>query len=209
MNVTGNTNEHIPVGDGTNILRMRSGKYGIQEARYDAKHYPSIKEHIWRVKQEKRGRRRKYAITNMPKKGGGRTTKELHRFIKELEGEAVERDGTHVRHLDDDGLNNISENIKVGTPGDNMLVRPRPRHRGGKPLKNPYMGVYLQSSGLYRAAKVWNGEHIYLGSYADAVEAAIVWDKKTVELLDGHIVRPKNQLNFPERLEEYLAEINK
>jgi hypothetical protein len=201
-------NDYRHNDDGTTTIFLGGKTYPGKETLVDTKYWPEVSQLTWGVKCETRGRDIFYAKANRYI-GDDRTSVELHRFIKELEGEVTLGDGTHVRHLDDDGLNNISENIKVGTPGANLLARPRPSHRGGKPIKNPYMGVYLQSSGLYRAVKKWNGKNIYLGTYADAVEAAIVWDKKTVELLDGHIESPKNQLNFPERLEEYLAEINK
>jgi len=78
-----------------------------------------------------------------------------------------------------------------------------------------YYGVYLRpaktvkSKDRYEARTQLNGKRYYLGTYDTAVEAADIHDRKVIELWGKHACAERTFLNFPERLEEYLAEINK
>jgi len=50
----------------------------------------------------------------------------VHRLVAyQKYGEAALLPGVHVRHLDGDTLNNLPENIAIGTPHDNSMDRPK------------------------------------------------------------------------------------
>tara|TARA_R110002033_G_scaffold26631_1_gene60852 strand:+ start:504 stop:1118 length:615 start_codon:yes stop_codon:yes gene_type:complete len=128
--------------------------------------------------------------------------------------------GMDVDHINGNGLDNRKENLRICTRSENMMnqklkshsasgckgVQYTPTHRQKYTskktgittikeykLKNPYR-AYVGDG---------KGGHIKLGRYATREEAARVRDKKALEL-HGEFV----YLNFPELLEEYMAELD-
>ena len=63
-----------------------------------------------------------------------------------------------------------------------------------------YRGVVKRKENKYEVNVCVNRKPIYLGTFHDALSAALAYDKKAYELLGD-----RAKLNFPERIEEYKA----
>ena len=140
----------------------------------------------------------------------------MHRLIMGL-GPAIEgsqHKDLEVDHRDKNGLNNCKENLRVCNHSQNSYNK---RHHKNSAV--PFKGVQYRADyaklikqGLYiAAAKIkkpyvaqisFNKRKRYLGSFGSAEEAARAHDIKALEL-HGEFA----YLNFPERYEEYMAEL--
>lgn len=132
--------------------------------------------------------------------------------------------GMQVDHINGDTLDNRKENLRVCTQSQNMQNKKLHSHS-----KTGYKGVHEKNYPRRKkyvskkTGKVTYHEHIpkkrfqaYIGSgipntpsiklgyYATAEEAAEVRDKKALEI-HGEFAR----LNFPDKREQYLEEINR
>jgi hypothetical protein len=94
--------------------------------------------------------------------------------------------GYIVDHIDHNTLNNRRCNLRVCTPEQNYA---NAGPRGGS---SRFVGVYRRGK-KWVAGITWRGEHFYLGSYDEEVEAAKVRDRKAYELHGLYAY-----LNFPE-----------
>ena len=120
----------------------------------------------------------------------------FHRVIMDCHDDRV------VDHINGYTLDNRKENLRITTRQQNKWNRPKPLHSKGK-----FVGVFRTNKGSKRwMARIGEGrgKHRYLGSFGTEEEAAIARDKEVVRTRE--IVNPQNQLNFPERLEEYMKE---
>ena len=96
----------------------------------------------------------------------------LHRLVMGI------HDHRRVDHRDRNGLNCRKVNLRVATAAQQMF------NRGAfkKSPRCPYTGVYLEGSGMYRVMARHDGKAYFLGRYAEAVEAARVYDSFIVPL---------------------------
>jgi hypothetical protein len=154
----------------------------------------------------------KYKKTHYAMNGDRR--KSIHRLVTNAPK------GMDVDHINNNGLDNRKENLRICTRSQNSMNR-KPR------FDNPtgYKGVQYTPTQRYKYTskktgittvkehKVKNpyraylgdgkGGHLQGGRYATAEEAARARDLLAVKM-HGEFV----YLNFPERLEEYMAELN-
>jgi hypothetical protein len=98
-------------------------------------------------------------------------------------------------HIDGDGLNNQSSNLRPVTRQQNS-ANSKPKNG------NKYKGTYYDKRRGHWVAQIHKGEdYYYLGSYATQEEAARAFDRKAYEL-NG----PYAYINFPDDLTEWLKD---
>lgn len=116
-----------------------------------------------------------------------RKTYYMHREIMGITNPEIE-----VDHLDNDGLNNQDENLRICTSSENKFNR-------GKQSNNHsgYKGVDWRAiRRKYRARIKANGQYIFLGYFSIAEEAARAYDV-AAKKYHGSFA----QLNFPDELQ--------
>lgn len=93
----------------------------------------------------------------------------------------------YVDHINGDKLDNRRSNIRVATKADNNRnVGRRSNNKSG------YKGVYLdRQRGLFVADIRFRGKTLHLGRYRTILEAARVYNRKSLELF-GEFSRPNN-----------------
>lgn len=107
----------------------------------------------------------------------------MHRLIAGATSDAVK-----VDHRDNDGLNNVRENLRIGTQSQNLA-----NQRKQEGCQTPYKGVCtVTGSKKFRAMIGKDGKREYLGSFATAEEAGRAYDARAIELFG-----PFAKLNFP------------
>ena len=95
----------------------------------------------------------------------------------------VKGDGLVVDHIDGNGLNNKTENLRIATAtqnNGNQKCNPI-KLRNGKQVSSQYKGVYLDKQrGLFRAVIRINYKTIRLGYFRDERSAAIAYNDAAV-----------------------------
>lgn len=165
---------HEVVDENTARIPLGKGVYTL----IDKVDLPLVLNHSW-YSFDQRPRAGIYARAKID----GKTTP-LHRFLLGVNDPKV-----IVDHIDRDTLNNRRLNLRI----TNRFGSAQNRKRGN----TGYTGVceiFNKSSGLvrYRAYIRGHNKRLYLGTYATAEEAAVVRDRKAIELHGEFAV-----LNFP------------
>lgn len=131
-----------------------------------------------------------YAVTNI-KIGGKKTTIKMHRLIMNETDPLL-----LIDHEDGDGLNNTRINLRRATKAQNNCNKKAKKNSTSK-----YIGVFVQIkktkvgfTKAYQAQIKINGVSTYLGLFKNESDAALVYDKKAVEVF-GDFAR----LNFKQR----------
>lgn len=134
-----------------------------QVAIVDAEDYERLSKYKW---YGAKTRGNYYAYRNRNNR-----TVSMHR---EIMGEPK---GMCVDHKDGNGLNNRKSNLRICTVAQNIRNR---RLVGGS---SRYKGVYFQKSiNKWKADITFNGRRIYIGCFADEIDAAKAYDKNAKEL---------------------------
>ena len=96
----------------------------------------------------------------------------LHRLVMDAP------DGYLVDHVNRIPLDNRKSNLRLCTPAENS------RNVGvSQSNSTGFKGVYFEKlNNKYRARIKYNGKRVSLGCYENAVDAAIAYDKKAIEL---------------------------
>jgi hypothetical protein len=165
------------VGALVGVFLYLTGKRGSIIGNYaivDDHIYDKVKNHTWFL--GKRG----YPTATIKQKHIY-----LHRFILELTDPKIQ-----VDHKDGNPLNNLLENLRMCSPGENR----RNRKRGKKAERlNPYKSVQLTPSGKWCVKINYKNKQLYIGTFETAIEAAQAYDIKALELFGDFAC-----LNFPE-----------
>ena len=137
-------------------------------------------------------------------------TKRLHRVILErIEGRVLER-WEHTDHINGNGLDNRRENVRLATPSQNSCNTRKPKAREGSSYGkiSKYKGVSRTKKRNGDFMSTWycyirvNGKVHYRSGFKTEEDA--VWARDVLALkLHGEYA----YLNFPERLEEYMADL--
>jgi len=134
----------------------------------------------------------------------------IHRLIASRVVGRRLREGEQIDHINGNGLDNRRENLRLATRTQNQASRRKQRTISGKKTSSVYKGVCLPSHAVGKC-KAYIGSRQarkYLGTFnlSEGGEkiAAMEYDKAAIKLW-GEFA----ELNFPEKLEEYLAEVGK
>jgi hypothetical protein len=194
-------------------LIIESRKYGRFTVLYDAEDEDLIAQKTWGVIRNhsmasRRTNYNLYVYTTtqcVPEEwvinatDGGRRRKRktllLHRQI------LCAKKGEVVDHINGNPLDNRRENLHITTLAGNAQNKIKQNNN-----KTGYIGVYFEEKTGRYYAQIWcDRKRRCIGTFDAKEEAAEMRDRKACELWD--IVNPERQLNFPERYEEYMAEL--
>jgi hypothetical protein len=166
-----------------------------QWALVDDEDYDRLNEHRWCA--QKHVTKKFYATRSSPTDSNGKRNKiHMHRVITNAPK------GKQVDHINGNPLDNRKENLRVCTNSENQMNRGKQGNN-----KSGYKGIrHMKDKRMINElSKPWqakiqlNRKKIHLGMYKTKEEAARAYDKKAIELF-GEFA----QLNFPEKLNEYL-----
>ena len=198
----GRMNKYRHNDDGTTTIFIESKKHGNKEVLTDTEDWDIVKEYNWSLSTPQKSGNC-YAKTQINHPSGGwipckhdgrrrrKTVLQMHHLIGGKPSE-----GRQTDHLDGNGLNNCKHNLRHVSPAENSW---NTVHKN----KTGYKGVRRYRVEVYKYGCKLGGKHV--ASWFDTPEeAAEARDRAVVKTRP--IVNAKRQLNFPERLEEYLAE---
>lgn len=132
----------------------------------DDEDFPIISQHSWRIRKF---REKIYVMTNITVNGLRRTLL-LHRLITNAPK------GMDVDHINNNGLINTKENLRVCTRSQNMMNM----RKNGSRTSN-FKGVYKDKNRWH--SQIRDGcKNINLGRFDSEVEAAEAYNAKAVEL---------------------------
>ena len=160
-------NEAYIDGDVVTLLLTR-GKSTV----IDAEDWPIAAKSRWHAIKGRRGTF--YAATRV-----GPHILFLHRILLELPF-GDKRQGDHRDH---DGLNNRRYNLRLATPGQNMMNTRKPSTRKGSPTSSRFKGVYWDKRYQKWCASIrhQNASH-FIGYFASEVAAAQAYKRWAKEL---------------------------
>jgi len=193
-------------------LTIISPKFGSHVILYDMEDETKLKEHNWSLRVTK-DEGVYYVQANIPDPDGGwfvasdgkRRRKRKHLVIHHLIKEVPK--GKCIDHINGNRLDNRKENLDITTQKHNARNRL-------KQVTNTsgFKGVHYRGCSL-RLGERWiaifriDGKQRSLGTYSTAEEAAEAYDMAVCKYWE--VVSPERQLNFPERYDEYKADIEK
>ena len=142
---------------GASEIKLSRGKVSL----IDDEDFDLVAEYGWRANQNQDGRWYAMAWDSYP------NFILMHRLIMNP------APGMIVDHLDNDGLNNQRENLRVCTYSENVQRSGRKRQGSTSNFK----GVHWESArNKWKAMIMKDGRHIYLGRYDSEVAAAEAYD---------------------------------
>ena len=122
----------------------------------------------------------------------------MHRLIlSRVLGRPLQKN-EHVDHINQNGLDNRRQNLRIATASQNHANKPKARGD----FSSPYKGVYIRKERLHLGWYACIGSNksktprIYLGRYETEEEAARAYDRKAIEIYGEFAYT-----NFP--IEEY------
>lgn len=113
-----------------------------------------------------------YAMTNIRKKDGKRTSLQMHRFIM-----SVFDSKTIIDHINGNGLDNRKDNLRICTQAENTRNR-------SKSLNNTsgFKGVYWHKyDKKWHAQIIINYKKIHLGIFTCKIEAAQAYNQAAIK----------------------------
>ena len=195
-------NEYEHNDDGTTTIFIKSKVHGNKEVLIDTEDWDKVKDCNWSLSTPKKNGNC-YAKTQINHPDGGwipckhdgrrrrKTVMVMHHAIVGKPNKPLQTD-----HIDGNGLNNCKGNLRHVTPRENSWNTVHKNKTGFKGVRKYKVEVYKYSCKL-------NGNHV--ASWFDTPEeAAMAYDRAVVKARP--IVNAERQLNFPERLEEYMKE---
>lgn len=104
---------------------------------------------------------------------GKKVNVRMHRFILNItEGDKI------IDHKDRNGLNNQKDNLRISNPSQNQANRSLTKNKTSK-----YKGVcWNKLRNKWRCSIMLNRKHISLGHFYSESQAALVYNKKAIEL---------------------------
>ena len=163
-----------------------------KEALVDDDDYEMFMEHKWCADKCWNNKDKFYVRRNSPRDSNGKQkTIKMHRVIMNAPK------GKQVDHINGNPLDNRKDNLRVCTHQQNQMNRGRTNNN-----KSGYKGVHYKKrtkSMINERSKPWvaqiylNDKKIHLGTYKTKEEAALVYNKKAIELY-GEFVYLNNVL---------------
>jgi hypothetical protein len=193
------------------VLTIKSPTHGDHTVLYDPEDEQLLKQHKWRLTRcGGNGQRERafYAGAHIPCPSGewvvwgGVNRRKLisismHRLVNDTPEDKV------TDHINGNTLDNRKSNLMSVDQSGNMRNR-------GKMTNNTsgYVGVcWCKKSTKWQASVSGNGTTLWSALFSDKIEAAVARDKALCSLVD--VVSPERMLNFPDRYDEYMADLEK
>lgn len=130
----------------------------------DDEDYEQVSKHKW-YPVFTENKRKVYALTNVKRRGKWESMT-MHKMVM------GDFPGKHIHHVDEDGLNNMKENLEVVSPSEHMLT-----HLRRVDNRSGFTGVdYYKQLKLYRAQITFEYKNYFLGYFPTAIMAAKVRD---------------------------------
>ena len=190
-------NKHRHNNDGTTTIFIESKKHGNKEVLIDTEDWDRVKNYRWSINKNVRATRKEVYYVVSTSNAAIRDYKrgvKLHRVILDCHDPSKVVD--HI--ASDSTLDNRKSNLRITSKQENKWNRGKPSHG-----KNKYIGVFKTRHGRLGARiGEGRGKHRIIGYYDTQEEAAIARDREVVRV---RTIVNQQQLNFPERLEEYLS----
>ena len=194
--------------DGTTTIFLENSiaiKYDAQECLVDTDVYKSMNlgSYRWSLWNNGKINHKGYVV-------GGRMER-IHRLIMQTPK------GLQVDHINGCGLDNRVSNLRNCTSGENIRNRGK-QNNNTSGFKGVRKLQHWSEPGVKERKKPWHArisityregrnKNLHIGVFETPEEAAQAVDKKHVEL-HGKPENPERTLNFPEKLNEYLKELN-
>jgi len=159
-------------------IELTHGKIAL----IDEEDWDKVKDFHWYLVKEHRTHYAKaYDYSYKPRK-----SIRMHRLILGIKDSSIKID-----HEDGNGLNNQKTNLRKVTIGQNN----KNKQNISSNNKSGYIGVYWYKAGnCWRAQVRCEGKAYHLGNFKCPKEAALVRDKKAIELFGEYC----GYLNFPD-----------
>jgi len=187
--------------DGTTTIIVESKKYGTFNVLVDSGDLSKVEGHRWAVSKNYNNKSKDvfYVKSNGKVMAGKREPNILlHRVITN-----APKDMT-VDHINGDPLDNRQFNLRVVTNRENQwnksFLGGTSKYKGVREVKSQAKIPKSSKWEAYIAAE--GGKIKYLGTHTTQEEAAEAYDLAVCRFRE--IINPSRQLNFPERLKEYL-----
>lgn len=166
-----------------NYIKIPLSKQGKNAGQYEAMASPEDKdlaEFRWYTLKPSKKHRSRYVAREEQLANGKTKHQYLHREVMErVLGRKLKR-SEHIDHIDGNGLNNQRDNLRLATPSQNAMNRPKQNNN-----TSGYKGVsWSKKSGKWIAKIKVNGKSIYLGSF-DSIEDAYEFYCNAVEKYHG------------------------
>lgn len=190
-------NTVIHNSDGTTNIIVESMVTGlIQVIIIDTEDYDKVKDYTWRLRKSQTKSANVYYAQSVSKENYKRMV-DMHRLLLDT------AKGQMVDHINGNGLDNRRKNLRTATNAENQY---NARIRVDNP--HGYKGVYYQercpNKPWYIKIQANKGEtKMSKGNFSTKEEAAEAYDRLAISL-HGKFAR----LNFPDKLKQYLEEIN-
>tara|TARA_B100000214_G_scaffold375569_1_gene362749 strand:+ start:2921 stop:3493 length:573 start_codon:yes stop_codon:yes gene_type:complete len=179
----------------TKEFLIESKTHGTHKVLIDAEDWERVRQYKWNVNRNVRNKHKKayYVVSNCNKAVSDmKRGIKLHRFITGCPDSLV------IDHVNGDTLDNRKANLRIVSRRENKQNRDILSSN-----TSGFVGVVKVKGGRWRAQiGVGRSENRYIGTYNTKEEAAVARDKEVVRT--RKIANPERQLNFPEKLNEYL-----
>ena len=140
-----------------------------QVALIDDADFEWLNQWKWSVQKN---HRRSYAIRSLYEKGKRIATIRMHRLVMDAPKEC------ETDHINHNGLDNRRNNLRLCTHQQNMQ-----NQRGNRNTSSRFRGVYFEKIiNKWRAQIRCNGIVYHLGNFDNEIDAAVVYDKKALQL---------------------------
>jgi hypothetical protein len=181
-------------GKGVVSAMLFSRTFGEIKTYLDKKNLDALSKHQWSIAPNTRSKDKNaiYFCDTVDR------SIRLHRMVCELNPTMICFEGGVTDHVDGDPLNNTEANLHWVTRQENKWNYPK--HKGSIGVQKTPSGKWIARIGFGK------GKHKHLGTFDTKAEAQRARDMAVVKYRE--IINAERQLNFPERLEEYLAEVN-
>jgi len=148
------------------LIRLAQPKY----AKVDPEDYERLRRYEWFAKK---GRNSFYAFRRVAiDKGGKRKLIYMHQEVMEV------ADGKVADHINHDGLDNRSDNLRAATHSQNMCHR----KKCSGATQSKYKGIYWRKDIRKWIAQIkFEKKQIHLGCFRDEIEAAKAYDRGAIK----------------------------